>query len=392
MSAAPDLYEHPLEFCLLLACIRPESATVRSESLQAILSESQGQVDGGKLLDLAVRHKLIPQLHLSLQGVSDDLLSKEVREDLGQRFSASVQRNLTYSAELLRLVKRFDENDVPLRCVKGPVLAQELYGGLEQRQYADLDLLVRPSDLRNACKVLERAGYRWRFARTSNMTARQFQRNARLNQEMPFQKSSESCHVYVDLHWRLSNGPAFQMPVDRLFDTSHAVAIGGRSLQTMSRRDLLAYLAHHGSYHRWRRLHWLCAFARLLHSFPREEWDDLRRHCASFGPDRFFMTGLLILEDFGIIENPESHVPNIAGARDDLRRVLRAVHRDLDSRDDRPAFRMKSLVEQTVWHAQFTGRSSELIRYPVARLADWASKASIWFRNFRKERGENQSG
>jgi hypothetical protein len=388
MNDVPFLYEHPLEFRLLSACLRPESLAVRSESLHLILDKSGLQVDGENLLNLAVRHKMIPQLHLSLQDVPDELLPQKFRKMLAERFTASVQRNLIYSAELLRLAKSLEEAGIPILCVKGPVLAQELYGGLEQRQYADLDLLVRPNDLRAACDLLEKESYRWRFARTANISDRQFRRNARLNQEMPFQKSGEGLDFYVDLHWRLANGPAFKMSVEQLFTEPHNIKIGGRTIHTMSHRDLIAYLAHHGSYHRWRRLHWLCAFARLLHSFPREEWDDLRRHSASFGPDRFFMTGLAILKDLHVIDQPEEHVPSFANARAELHRVLHAVHRDLDSRDEPPAFRLNSLAEQTVWHAQFTGRSTELIRYPAARLADWASKASIWLRNSRIERGE----
>ncbi len=51
------------------------------------------------------------------------------------------------TAELIRLLKIFQEAEVPVISFKGPILAQLAYGDISFRIFSDLDLLIKESDL-----------------------------------------------------------------------------------------------------------------------------------------------------------------------------------------------------------------------------------------------------
>ena len=47
------------------------------------------------------------------------------------------------SAELIRIMKLLEKNDIKALAFKGPVLSQMVYGDITLRQYVDLDVLIR---------------------------------------------------------------------------------------------------------------------------------------------------------------------------------------------------------------------------------------------------------
>ena len=57
------------------------------------------------------------------------------------------------------LVSALTSGQIDVLSLKGPVLAQRLYGGLERRPFGDLDLLIRPEQAGQACSILSDNGY-----------------------------------------------------------------------------------------------------------------------------------------------------------------------------------------------------------------------------------------
>jgi len=63
------------------------------------------------------------------------------------------------SAELIRIMKLLEENDIDALAFKGPALAQMAYGDITLRQYSDLDVLTKKEDIYQIDALLKAQGY-----------------------------------------------------------------------------------------------------------------------------------------------------------------------------------------------------------------------------------------
>ena len=127
-------------------------------ALRPLLPEPDGWAP---ILDDAVRHGLIPLLSRWLKTAD---LGSPLPPRLAERLDADVlgtaARNLLLSAELAGILRAFEDERLPCVPVRGPALAEQLYGDVTARPMGDLDLLVRRDDLARAAAALERLGFR----------------------------------------------------------------------------------------------------------------------------------------------------------------------------------------------------------------------------------------
>jgi hypothetical protein len=113
---------------------------------------------------------------------------------------------------------------VAVLLLKGAVLADALYGGVDRRPQYDIDLLVRARDARRARSILESAGYRKLRGDSHSIS---FVRGA----------------VHVDLHHALRSSPAYAINEDRLWSRAQSVTVAGQDVRTLAHDDTLAFLA-----------------------------------------------------------------------------------------------------------------------------------------------------
>ena len=115
---APDLQ-------LLLYCARSQPA---SGPIKRLVDQSA--IDWGKLLALADQHCVRPLLLQSLKAVCLDAVPASVQLELECFCKSNAQKNLLLAGELLSLLRSFIENEVPVVGLKGPILAESVYGDL----------------------------------------------------------------------------------------------------------------------------------------------------------------------------------------------------------------------------------------------------------------------
>jgi hypothetical protein len=65
---------------------------------------------------------------------------------LRMQYMMNAARNMKMTAELLRILDALKEAGIKAMPLKGPVLAQQLYGDVALRQFSDLDILVARED------------------------------------------------------------------------------------------------------------------------------------------------------------------------------------------------------------------------------------------------------
>ena len=131
--------EDRAELDLLLSCARTR---LDPESSERVARAVHGGVDWDSLIASADRHYVMPLLYWNLSRVCAADVPRDPMDALQHRFRDSAQRNLLKSRELVRVLNLLAANGINALPMKGPVLAEAVYGQLALRQFDDLDVLI----------------------------------------------------------------------------------------------------------------------------------------------------------------------------------------------------------------------------------------------------------
>ena len=143
---------------VLLAVVRGIARPAESCGLDVALQQVS---DRDALVELALRHGLIAQLHAALESAREPtqaLVPGETRARIVSLAGAIAVRSLRMTRQLLAIVGQLEKASVPALALKGPALSQLAYGDVTRRHSVDLDILVRPADVHTARAVLEAGG------------------------------------------------------------------------------------------------------------------------------------------------------------------------------------------------------------------------------------------
>ena len=192
-----DLSCPPAALCDVLAALLAGA----DQALAADLAVNREPISA--LAMLVERHRLGCYLASRLESSPvQALLPAELWEAIQRRQYQQEQRTAAILGELRWLLPRFQAAGIEVMLLKGPELATRFHGGLHQRGYGDLDLLVRGRDRRATLKLLNELGY---TLRSRVVLSRSLM--ATVNHGFDFERQG----VRLDLHWCLSRQPGYRL-------------------------------------------------------------------------------------------------------------------------------------------------------------------------------------
>jgi Uncharacterised nucleotidyltransferase len=234
------------------------------------------RVDWRRVIAASRRHGILALTYRHLADACPALIPSETFERLERETHAIVERNLRFTAELVRVLTTLEAGGVVAIPFKGPALAASVYGNLGLRQFTDLDLFVRRRDVLSAATLLERNGYR--MAHHHSVLSR---RATFLDTGYELSLVHDASNIVVELHWRLVPGHfGVSFEADTAWERHEHVRVGGHDLSTLAPEELLLVLCVHGAKHGWERLQWVCDVAELIRARPGLDWervDDLAK-------------------------------------------------------------------------------------------------------------------
>jgi hypothetical protein len=250
------------EAALLISCLRGQPFIVPQE------------LDWHVLLELAEAHGVALLL---------DQAFRERQVEVPGFFSAAVRKHLDvvarFAAELEELLKQFAKEGIEVLPLKGPVLAETLYGNVTMRSCDDLDLLVRRKDFPKAGKLLFDLGFAAPTA--GDDYHRKFLRQG----------------VLVELHYGVASPRSFPFDLDGVWIRARNGQFRGQPMRVMSDGDLVLFLCLHGLKHGFSRLIWISDLACALESM-RNDWSQELMQCAQRqGLDQALLIGCQIVHE-----------------------------------------------------------------------------------------------
>lgn len=264
-----DPGERP-EHRLLVACSRTVLDEEQKDLALALLRDER--LHWGNLVVMAGYHGVQPLLYAHLRGLDEELLSEEHMTWLRGVVGARSAHSLVLLREIGSLAALFDREGLPFIVVKGPVLALAVYGGLAIRPFADLDLVIAPTDYARVEAVLAGQGYHSRA-----MGAAQKRSYLYIHGQYTFWRRLTdvgNAHVFLDVHTAvMPPGYTYTERFESLLERARPLVVGGAEVQTLEPEDLLIVLSFHGFKSRWDRLKYVCDVAEVIHAYPDLDWD-----------------------------------------------------------------------------------------------------------------------
>jgi len=184
----------------------------------------------------AARHGLRPLLYERLRTLPLDIAIPDAPlQALQEAYRRNAARKTVIYHQLSKLIEMLHRDHIQIVLLKGAHLAKFVYGNLAVRPMADLDLLVKRSDLGKAEENLLEAGYK-----PHPNNARFWQNHLHLVYLPPGEG------VPVELHWDINHWPTCDSPpLDRLWERAQPLLFDDVSVLGLSPEDLLLHLCLH---------------------------------------------------------------------------------------------------------------------------------------------------
>jgi hypothetical protein len=222
------------------------------------LAPAMNETEVLEVLTLAEQQNVLPFVSAQLNASAGEL-PEAVRTRLAKSQRDAAVAAFFWSAELRGLLRTFGAAGIALMPLKGPWLAQRVYGGVALRRCRDLDLLVRKTDLAAAEELLRSIGF------TPNGWGDDYHR--------PWRRGS----CGVELHFHVENPVAIDFGLEEAWGSARQASFGGEPAWQMTAADEVLFLALHGVRHRYDRLSLVLDLALAAERFGPEVWS---------GPDR----------------------------------------------------------------------------------------------------------
>jgi hypothetical protein len=193
-----------------------------------------------------------------------DLVGPEARSLLTEARTKVLHDNMLLLARAEQALDLLLAADVVPVALKGLDTLHRFYNGLDGRMLDDVDLLLRPQDLRRGLDALRAGG--WTLPTEPETT-----HYIRSSHHLPTH-SPGPIPVDFEIHWNLAQDGRYRIDVAGLLERSEPLDIAGRSVRRLEDHDLTAHLfVHHLSHYFGRGLKWLIDLNALA-SQPHFEW------------------------------------------------------------------------------------------------------------------------
>jgi hypothetical protein len=263
--------------------------TLQPEHVQVVQELNTRALDHAPFLDLVHFHGLSPLLYRHTCEHPELGLPASAIAQLWAGWQLNARRNERMSLELFRILDAFENAGIRPICYKGPALAVAALGDLTLREFVDLDVLVPPTDVPAACRILQQMGYRSRAAVDESLLPEFIAHRRQYDLEF----IDAERNILVELHWRTSA----RFPVEGTGDWqcgAWEIPLLGRTVRTLAPTQLLLALLLHGAKHRWVRLASLADVAELVRMSPAIDWASIASTSERLGCHRRVGTGLLL--------------------------------------------------------------------------------------------------
>jgi len=268
-------------------------------------------IDTKELFDLFRRHRLFP-LASPLLPLLETEEQKRWKTAIRTRTLRSMHL-LTVQNQLIESFKGKGINAVPL---KGPILAQLLYGSPGDRHSSDLDILIQNEKVERIIHITQESGFTLFTPRQGLSKSKWDYYSKHLKH---FGLINRDQRVMVEIHTRLEDSLVLTSDdMEQLLKGMINIEVGGRSYSSMNINNTFLYLIIHGSTHLYKRLFWLRDISVAI-----AQWDLNHQKIISDAKtmkiERLLGLSLILVQEFFNTKIPSGYISFLEENKRDFR-------------------------------------------------------------------------
>ena len=278
--------------------------------------------DWDSLLQIAVKHGVMPLLYLNLKQVKTELNEPE---QFTARLRLAFQRNMSHSLrlteELFNIINHLRQANLRVIPFKGPVVSFLAYGDIILRQSGDIDLLVQRERLSNIEAVLEEHGYQ----RQHPYTVAQEKRFLQVDCQHVFYNTEKD--MTIDLHWEFA--PSYwgiRLNTEELWGRAQPTLVENTWLESLAPEDNVLVLALSAAKDLFNRLIRLNDLAGFIQRHPDLDWPLISERANATGISRMLEVSLCLISDLWHIPLPQA-VADLSADGQSVQALTRQAHR-----------------------------------------------------------------
>lgn len=222
-------------------------------------ADLQEELDWQYIYAEAIQHRTVPLLQYFLTKHPYLPIPQEISNSINQYVQRQTLANIFQTKELLNVLDRLSQENIPAIPFKGPTLGKQLYNELSFRSFGDLDILIHIEDFYKVKQVLKEIGYT-PFKKLSEKQEATF-----LTTQMGYEFERHDKRCVIEIHWSLvSRIHSFEIPETELWRNSASIEIQNKLAPVLNDKHLFIYLCAHGTKSFWSRLRWISDIAELI--------------------------------------------------------------------------------------------------------------------------------
>jgi len=243
------------------------------------------------LTKYALKNGVLPTIYKTIKTL--DNIPPQLLQNLKQQNLRIAQKNILMSAELIKIIKLLEDNNISTIALKGPTLSMLAYNDITLRQYGDLDILVQSDYVYKAASIISNNNY------IPDNSLEFFKNKTLLKVSSDLGLRNIKNNTYIELHWKL-----FRKKLSMLSDTMHiynnytTVHIQNYPIKTLNTELLLVYLCAHGSKHMWERISWILDIDRIISNTENLNWDKVIYNAKQMKALNMLLLGLHLSSKF----------------------------------------------------------------------------------------------
>lgn len=278
--------------------------------------DASGHADYGVLLKMASMNLVLPLLYRRSEknkGVPDDVIAV-----LSGAYHSTLQKNILHLKETMKLVKSLRGAGIEAIPLKGSFAAEAVFKDLGVYPTSDIDLLVRPEDMKKAEARFRKEGYE----KVEGISQKDLMSS---HYHLAFQNSD----YVVELHWNLAKR-YFDIPPDFWWKERREVEFEGERISQLSAEKYLMYSIFHLFMHGFLPLKFLVLVSGIIGRYKDEmDWAKLLDYAGKYKMSRLTIFTLKLAHELLGAEIPAFiSGRNLAGYDFVRRAVLSGLFRE----------------------------------------------------------------
>ena len=333
--------------------INSTHTTINFQQLQKDLEVIEEQQQWDELFKRANLHGILPLVFNTLKSPTLDI-DESVLSSFKQGTLEIAKENMLMSAELLRITKLLNAQDIKVTSFKGPVLSFMIHKDITLRQYSDIDILIDKRDMYTAAQLLINSGY-------STDIDLKFLKNKQFiiaSKDLAFIHAPSG--VNLELHWKLFD-PKFAIKSNDFFTSTQNIKLLNTTLKTFDTTNLLVYLCMHGSKHYWERIEWIVDIDRLVREYEID-WDVVQEQSVKLEIKTLVYVGLSISSKFFNTPIPEALHKDMNEHNSLVSQIIQTIYDDeISIEKDREKINLKNIIR----HSSFKDSNSATLKAKI---------------------------